>query len=175
MKKRVFISLDLPLEIQRKIKIVQDKLPDFLGKKIEPWNLHLTLKFIGEIEEKQVEEITKKLKEVNIKPFEIEIEKVGVFSENFIRIIWLSVKNCEQIQAEIDQRLSSFYPIEKRFMGHLTIARVKTIKDKASFLENLNRIKIPKIIFPVTNFRLKESIMQEEGPVYKTLEEYNLN
>ena len=72
----------------------------------------------------------------------------------------------------VDEKLSSLFEPEKRFMSHLTIARVKSVKDKKKFLDNLNNIEIPKISFVVDKFKLKKSILTPECPVYETLEEY---
>ena len=60
-------------------------------------------------------------------------------------------------------------------MSHLTIARVKKIKNRKSFLEGLKKIKIPpRLNFSVKSFKLKKSELKPEGPVYETIEEYFL-
>ena len=60
-------------------------------------------------------------------------------------------------------------------MSHLTIARVKKVKDKKRFLEGLKKMSIPKIKQVATEFKLKKSVLNPNGPVYETLENYNLN
>jgi len=172
---RTFISIDMPEEVKREIQKIQNSLPKFYGKFIEPENLHLTLKFLGEIDERKVGEIKKKLKKIKLNKFETEIDSVGVFSEKFIRIIWLYLANCEGLQKKIDESLISLFESEKRFMSHLTIARVKKINNKYEFFKNLKEIKIPKIKFRVENFKLKKSILTEHKPIYETFEKYNLN
>ncbi len=171
---RVFISIDMPETVKREIKKIQEKLPEFYGKKTEIENLHLTFKFLGEIDENKVEEIKRKLKEIKFNKFEAEINSIGVFSEKFIRIIWLHLTNCEDLQKEIDEKLRDLFEKEKRFMSHLTIARVKSIRDKRKFLEEINKIKTSKIKFLVESFKLKESTLTEKGPIYNIIEEYNL-
>ena len=59
-------------------------------------------------------------------------------------------------------------------MSHLTIARVKQVKNKKNFLEELNNIKIPEIRFSIDEFQLKESLLKSKGSTYKTLESYQL-
>ena len=171
---RCFISIDMPEKVREGIREIQENLPNFIGKKTELENLHLTLKFLGEIDEKKLEEVKKKLKEINSKKFETEIDSIGVFSEKFIKIVWLHLTGCEELQKEIDEKLKDLFDKEKRFMSHLTIARVKNIKDKRKFLEGLKEIKIPKIKFAVDNFRLKESVLRRKGPKYEILAEYEL-
>ena len=172
---RAFISVDMPEEVKEEIGRIQNKLPKFFGKKTELENLHLTLKFLGEIDEKRVEEVKKKLKEIRFEGFDAEIKEIGVFSERFIRIIWLYLNNCEKLQKEVDEKLKNLFEPEKRFMSHLTIARVKKIENKYKFLKELKELKIPKIKFKVENFKLKKSTLIEYGPIYETLEEYNLD
>ena len=172
---RIFVSINLPEEVKKEIKEIQDKLPDFFGKKTETENLHLTLKFLGEIDEDKIEKVKNRLKEIRFNSFETEIKELGIFSEKFVRIVWLHVKNCEELQRKIDFALKDLFESEKRFMSHLTIARVKKIKDKREFLRKLKEIKIPEIKFKVDRFYLMKSELNSKGPVYNILEEFDLN
>ena len=170
---RTFISIDIPEEIKKEIKKIQSQLPEFFGKKTETENLHLTLKFLGEIGEEELEKVKEKLREIKFNQFETEIDSMSVFSEKFIRIIWLHLSNGDELQKEIDEKLKDLFEKEKRFMNHLTIARVKNVKDKKIFLGKLNEIKIPKMKFVVDSFRLKKSVLEKQGPKYEIIEEYN--
>ncbi len=172
---RAFISINIPEEIKKEIKKIQDSLPEFFGKKTELENLHLTLKFLGETEEKRIEEIKEKLREIKIEKFKTEIDEIGIFSPNFIRIVWLHMKDCDNLQKQIDNALKNLFKPEKRFMSHLTIARVKGVKDKKRFLQELKKRKIEKIKFIVDKFYLMKSELTAEGPRYSVLEEYNLS
>jgi len=171
---RTFISIDMSEEVRKEIKEIQESLPEFIGKHIEPKNLHLTLKFLGDIDESMAEKVRDKLKEIKLKKFETEINSIGVFSEKFVKVIWLHLTNCDELQKKIDSVLESLFEKERRFMSHLTIARVKSVEDKGKFLENLKKTKIPEIKFAVNDFRLKKSALTEKGPTYETLEKYNL-
>ena len=171
---RAFISIDVSEKVKEEIRKIQSQLPEFIGKKTELENLHLTLKFLGEVSDEQVEKIKEKLKEIKFKKFETKIDEIGVFSERFIRIIWIHLKNCEKLQVEVDNALKSLFPKEKRFMSHLTIARVKKIDDKNKFLKELRKVKINSVKFLVEDFRLKKSTLRPEGPIYEDLEVYGL-
>jgi len=168
---RTFIAIEIPEKIKKEIQKIQNSLPEFKGKKTEFENLHLTLKFLGEIDEKTLEEVRKRLREIKLNEFEAEIDSIGIFSE---RIAWLRVRNCEKLQKEVDGKLEGLFGKEKRFMGHLTIARVKNLKNKEEFLGSLKGIEIPKMKFFVKNFNLKKSILTEEKPIYEDIEIYNL-
>ncbi len=171
---RCFISIDIPKEIQQQIEKIQEELPEFSGKTTETENLHLTLKFLGEIEENTLNKIKEKLKGILFKKFESEIDSMGVFSEKFIRIIWLHLSGVEKLQKEVDKSLKGVFEPEERFMGHLTIARLKSIRDRKKFLEDLGKITVPKIKFLVNKFSLKKSTLTSEGPIYETLQDYSL-
>ena len=174
MKKRIFIAIDFPSDILKEILKIQGQLPEFIGKKIEAPNLHLTLKFLGEVEFEKIKEIRKNLQKIKLKKFKVEMGEIGVFSPKFIRILWLSIKGCEKLQKEIDEKLVNFFEKEKRFMGHLTLARIKRIEDRKAFLNSLNRIKIPKLDFEIKEFKLKSSILDSKGPKYEDIETYIL-
>jgi len=133
--------------------------------------LHLTLKFLGWIDKDLATKIKKLLEEIRFKQFEIEMDSIGVFSD---RIIWLSAKNCEGLQREVDEKLQDLFEKENRFMGHLTIARIKQIDDKKEFRSRIKEIKIPKMKFEVKDFNLKESKLTRNGPIYSNLRVYDL-
>ena len=174
MKIRTFISINLPEDVRKEIKKIQDSLPEFEGKKTELENLHLTLKFLGEIDEEMLEKVKEGLGEVKMERFEGEIDKIGFFSPKFIRIIWLHLKNCNELQKKIDDALEGLFETEQRFMSHLTIARIKNIKNKQKFLGQLSRIKIEKRKFVVDKFYLLKSTLTAKGPVYSILGEFDL-
>ena len=169
---RLFIAIDLPEHVKEEIAKIQSKLPEFKGKKTEIGNLHLTLKFLGEVDEKLVEKIKQKLGEIKFKKFEAEISDLGVFRESFIKIVWIKIENCLELEKEIDEKLNTLFPEEERFMGHLTIARVKFC-EREKFLESLKKIKTKKTKFVVDSFRLKKSDLTH-GPIYEDLLEVRL-
>ena len=169
---RTFISLDMPEKVKGEIRKIQEQLPEFFGKKTELENLHLTLKFLGEIDEQKIKLVKEKLKEIKFNKFEAEIDLIGVFSEKFVRIVWLHLKGAEELQKKIDGKLKGLFEPEKRFMSHLTIARIKSVRDKELFLEKLEEIKFLEIKFNVDCFKLKKSTLTKEKAVYEVLEEY---
>jgi 2'-5' RNA ligase len=171
---RSFISIDIPENIKEEIVNMQNSLPDFVGKKTEPENLHLTLKFLGEVDDGTISEIEAKLSRIKFERFETELETAGFFDNPERGIVWIHLTDCEELQKEIDKSLEGLFEKEKRFMGHLTIARVKKIKDKKKFLDELSKIKIRKVHFNVDKFYLMRSKLSKNGPVYSVLKEFSL-
>ena len=115
-----------------------------------------------------------------MKKFNIKINKIGVFSKKFIRIIWVGIEEKGEsrmlwkLQQDIDRKLSDLFSKEKRFMGHITIGRLKKVEDKIKFLEDLKKLKI-NLEFEVNRFKLKQSILKKECPEYSDLEVYDLD
>ena len=169
---RCFIAIDLPENVKKQVLEIQEKLPEFKGKKTEIKNLHLTLKFLGEVDEKLLKKVEDRLKGVSFKKFEAEISERGVFREDFVKIVWLKMSNCDALQKEIDDSLESLFEKESVFMGHLTIARVKFC-ERESFLKSLKKIKTKNIKFQVDRFKLKKSDLTR-GAIYTDLLEVEL-
>ena len=102
------------------------------------------------------------------------LKELGVFSQKFIKIIWVKVSQVP-LQTLVDNSLNDIFELENRFMGHITIARVKSLADKDSFLQLINTTKINEVSFMVRNFYLKESILTPDGPIYKDIDRYKLS
>ena len=169
---RCFISIDLSVKATKEIARLQRIIkPYFVGKITSSENLHLTLKFLGEIEDDTLNEIKKGLSSIKYHPFELTLEGIGVFSQEIIKIVWVKVSTVP-LQQLIDNCLSDIFKPEHRFMGHVTIARVKKLKDKDKFLKLINSTNINMITFIVREFYLKESILTKEGPIYKVINKY---
>ena len=85
------------------------------------------------------------------------------------------MNNCENIQDAIDNSLLGILEKEERFMGHVTIARVRSFSDRKLFLEKIKKIRISKkLSFQVKSFELRKSTLTSKGPMYETIEEYAL-
>jgi RNA 2',3'-cyclic 3'-phosphodiesterase len=174
-KIRAFIGFFLPDEIKKDVLEIQRSIPSFKGKLIEENNLHLTLKFLGEISEEELNEIRNLLRRIHFRKIECCIDSLGFFSENFVRIIWLYLKNSEDLQKEIDEALKNLFKTENRFMSHLTIARIKSIRNKKEFLDKLKEISFDKPNFFIEEICLIKSELKTDGPEYEILEKYILS
>ncbi len=172
---RTFISIDIPEKLHSKIKNIQRALPKFTGRMTELKDMHLTLKFLGEVSEDKIGEIKKCLKTIKLKKFHAKLSEIGVFSEHCIKIIWLGIEGTEEFQKAIDNCLKHLFQLETRFMSHLTIARVKHINKKyqKEFLEKINKLRLNEE-FLVDKFKLKKSELFRSGSQYKDLEVYEL-
>lgn len=177
---RCFVAVNLPREVKEKIWRVIKNLQGKGLKKVAPENLHLTLKFLGEVDQEIVKKVKEKLKQVEFNKFSISLKGISYFpNRNFIKVVWLGIekgrKNLIGLQKEIDKKLEelSFKKEKNKFEPHLTIARVKFLENKRKFVEELEKIKFEKE-FEIKSFELMESILQREGPIYKKIESFEL-
>lgn len=176
---RCFIAIDFNEEVMNEIERVEDLLSGikFTGKLTEPENIHLTLKFLGEIDDDKVEEVKKRLQKVKFDGFEVGLGRTGVFHvRGNPKIVWLKLEGKElwDLQKKIDDTLEGLFVREERFMAHITVGRIKYVKDKKGFEEYVENLGIKKLKFKVKSFELKKSELFAIGPVYSTIEKYNL-
>jgi len=176
---RAFIAIDFSEidEVLREIIRVQEEVSKvkFKGKLTEPENLHLTLKFLGEIDEDKLEEVKKRLREIKFKEMELKLGSIGTFSiRGNPRIVWIKVEGegIWELQKQIDDKLKDLFKPEERFMGHLTVARVKYVGEKKEFNERIKKIGVKEIKFKLGEFKLKKSELKPLGPVYTDIEKY---
>ncbi len=187
MKKRIFIAINLPNKIKKELADVQNQLAEFdlpiRWTKIK--NIHLTLVFLGYIEEKKVTEVTKVIEALinKVRSFEISIKNLGVFP-NFKnpRIIWIGIENNKDLinlrNGLVNNLRGLKFKIEKRdFSPHLTLGRTKKrISVKAGNLENIYK-KIGKVDlekFRVESVEIMESKLKVGGFDYKEIKSIKL-
>jgi len=177
---RLFLAINLPDELKIELGKLVSGL-DFPGiKKVSPENLHITLKFLGDVDDKQAENIKQKLLEIKAEELKITLGNVSFFpNEKNPRVIWIGINEGQEeiieLERQIDSKLSGLgFKAEKEdFKPHLTIARIKFIKDKCKLLEAANCIKIGKG-FDDKSFDLMASALRPEGPEYKILHQFSL-
>ncbi len=177
---RTFIAIDFPDEVVKEVARVQGVLgaQKFTGKMTELENLHLTLKFLGEIESNDIEKIRNVLRGIEVRKFEARLSEAGTFRHLGVpSIVWLKVggKGIFELQAAVDSACEKCgFAREKRFMSHLTVVRVKYAKAKREFVEYVRKIGIRKVEWKVENFKLMKSELRPTGPVYTVIEEFGL-
>ncbi len=144
-------------------------------KWVEPENMHLTLKFFGETDENQIPGITKALEKAvaQSKPFTLKIVNTGIFGSRYDpKVIWFGIEMHDELKnlaKNIFDELgkSGWQKDSQNFVPHLTIARIKELKDKTLFQQILSKYNALEIQDEnVTEIILYESILRREGPLY---------
>ncbi len=173
---RSFIAVDI--KNPEKLTVVNQELSTCCNANfVKPENLHITLRFLGNIPENMVEKISNIISESckNISPFKIEFVGLGAFPNiNYVRVLWIGIKNLQplvKINLCIDEELKKIhYYKDKEFLPHITIARVKSVSNKTKLQHILNTYKETKFDeFFVNEVKLKKSELSAMGPKYYDL------
>ena len=185
-KVRSFIAVNLNPEIRKYLSSFQASLnvPETKIKWVEKNNLHLTMKFLGYISLEQAELIKSELKEIanRCSPLIIKLSSnIGIFpTYKMPRIIWVGIKEgvnrLEELYNSIETMLyKKGFPREnKDFSGHITIGRVKFIRDKTNFVQILKRIEVNNFTQEVSSIDLMESKLTPNGPIYNIAAKFPL-
>lgn len=177
---RTFIAIGIPKNIKDKIGVYEEPLRKERAKIswIKPENIHITLKFLGEVEENKIQEIYEALKKCvsNQKPFDIEVIGTGGFPNlNRPRIIWVGLKKGSEelktLAKSIDNELEKLgFRKEKRgFSPHLTVGRVKNIYNIHEFVEKMNSVEFKGDTFTADEILIMKSDLKPTGAVYTKL------
>jgi len=181
---RIFVALDIDSHTRQKISVFMSKAAAFQTqgmKFVEDHNLHITVKFIGDVPEKRISSLVSSLHEIAADPFEICIKGSGGFplKDRHARVLWTGVAKSEPLLRlfdAVDRRLFSVgIPRDKNpFFPHLTIARAKTEieKDLFDFIQS-NSTKVFGT-FLVKEFYLYKSELTNTGPVYSRIGAFTL-
>jgi len=182
-KFRGFIAIDMEsnkklIEFENEIKKTGADL-----KLVDPENIHITLKFLGDTEETLISEIEKIMNNAvkETKPFNIQLKGTGVFpNQNYIKVVWVGIEHGDPIASianEIDEKLSKlgFKKEERAFSPHLTIARVKTSRNKDKLLQTIEKYRDVEFSdIKVDLIKLKKSDLTPKGPIYTTIKEVKI-
>lgn len=182
---RLFIAVPITKELKKRVAEVQEKIRKANSdiKFVEAENLHFTLKFLGETPESKLESIRKAIEIAceKFRPFDILIAGISAFpSKNYMRVIWLSVKEgyeeFERLIKTVDEELSrEGFAKDKEHIPHLTVARVRSCRNKPELLkvlQNLEQTEIGKMY--VSEVKLVKSTLRRAGPVYEEVYKMNL-
>ncbi len=186
---RVFIAIDIGDKIRKQLGDLQQRLIDAAdikksdAKWVKPENIHLTLKFLGEIEDERAVEVCNIAKDVAGKhnSFEVNIESVGCFGGRSARILWVGAgernDNLLGFQKDLEKQLAlAGWPKETReFSGHLTLCRIRNPKaglKLAQISEDYRDFKLGTI--SVDAVSVYQSRLTPTGPVYTLLANYKL-
>ena len=140
--------------------------------------MHLTLKFIGEVQGTAVPEIQRVLHSIRHKSLAAQLTSLSLFGNSRDpKVIYVDV-DCPQLQnlAHIlDDAFKDFCEPEKRaFKSHLTIIRVRKAIDSERFLQWLEQTYINPLPFVIDHLSLIESRLNSDGPVHTLIERYEL-
>jgi len=176
---RLFLAVPISIEAKR---LILDSLREEVEKINAKWvsreNLHITLKFLGEVNKERMSEIEKRMTDVATRHSEhkFEITDLGAFpSIKLIRVLFYNIKPFEpfiDLSKDIDESLiEANFAREENFTPHITIARFKVHLKNLTLLDFNKSIKFSE---KMDRFNLMESKLYSTGPVYSVVREFKL-
>jgi RNA 2',3'-cyclic 3'-phosphodiesterase len=173
---RAFIGITLTKQIQQKVSRIQAKIRKIGAdvKYVERENLHICLRFLGDIDKNQLGAVKRALERglEGEKELELKITAVGAFpNNNHIRVLWVGVeKGLEKFVEKINKELQEegFEMPPGKFRGHITLGRVKTAKNKEKLQEMFKtRPCEGNMKVHVKEIGIFSSTLTKAGPFYK--------
>ena len=175
---RLFVALDLPASIKQELVAISYGVPG--ARWLEPEQMHLTLRFIGEVDGSVFRDVEAALEGVHAEPFELSLKGVGYFPpRNQPHDLWVGVEPCEalvRLRNKIESTLvrAGLPPEGRKFSPHVVIGRLKETKlnKLADFLARNGLLRLPP--FSVDRFNLYSSHLGSQGASYEIEQEYHL-
>jgi 2'-5' RNA ligase len=181
---RCFIAIELTEELKRGLRELQAQLKAASQapvKWVEPENIHLTLKFLGNVASGRIEEIAQAMTEAvrGTSPFSLEVRELGVFpNPRRVQIVWVGLGGEVEKLTILKQRIESglsilgFAPENRRFTPHLTLARLRdraTPQEREKMGQTIAETEFAGGSFTVKSVKLMKSQLTPEGPIYTRL------
>ncbi len=183
---RSFLAIELPTDILQRIREVQEELKSSKAdvRWVSPENIHLTLKFFGNIEESQIDSIIKTIEQPvrATVPISIGVRGMGAFpSLKNPRVIWVGLTEEGNALISFQKRLDEglwkigFQPEDRPFHPHLTVGRLRSNRGKDELIRGVERFRGEGFgSFLVERIVLFKSDLTPKGPIYTALREIRL-
>ena len=187
---RSFIAIELPDELKLELSHLEARLES--GKQpgikwVDPYSIHLTLKFLGNIAVDRIKEITEAMDAAaqGIPPFHLEVKDLGVFPNlKRVQVVWVGISGeidkLNQLQKQLESNLARlrFAPESRPFTPHLTLARLRnqvSLDERQRFGQLIasNRFEAAATI-KVATINLMRSQLTREGAIYSRISAVSL-
>ena len=175
---RLFVGVPLPAEVRESLGNLCSGVPG--ARWVDTGNMHVSLRFIGEVDSTQAEDIDAALGDVRQPAFELALGGVGCFaSGRKVRAVWAGVAKSDGL-AHLRDKVESaivragFEPERRKFKPHVTLARFRNTASArvGPYLETHNAFAAGP--FPVDRFDLLRSYLSHTGARYQTIADYPL-
>jgi 2'-5' RNA ligase len=174
---RLFVGIALPPELKLRLSLMAAGVPG--AKWVDPGNYHLTLRFIGEVDEGQAADIDEALLRIRAPRFAVALATVGHFG---LRQLWVGVERNAALQ-HLHEKIESvlnrlgYAPEERRYTPHVTLARLSRLKGTTEsklqdYLSAHALFRAPP--FAVEHFSLVASYLTKSGAIYEDQADYEL-
>ena len=180
---RVFLAVELSAEARENAASLISRLPVGNAKVrwVAPEKLHVTVRFLGEVPDVEVPEISRGLAEEidGVESFFIQLEGIGSFPpRGAARVIWIGItaglENLTEVSERANRALagSGFPPENRAFSPHVTVGRVRGGRVTSRDLEGAD---FPRTVVPVDGLTLFMSELSPRGPRYTQLARFEFD
>jgi 2'-5' RNA ligase len=175
---RLFTAIEIPQAMRMRLSLLRAPLNG--AKWVEPENMHITLRFVGDIDGRAADDFADHLSQLNSRPFTISIAGAGTFGGRDPRVLWAGVEAGPELERlfranERAVRAAGLPPDPRDFKPHVTLARMRGARHAAvaQFLEQNGDLRLEP--FEVTQFVLLSARPGSGGPPYAVEAEYPLH
>jgi RNA 2',3'-cyclic 3'-phosphodiesterase len=174
---RLFVGIEFPPELRLRLSLLQSGVAG--AKWVDPGNFHLTLRFIGEVDEGIATDVDEALLRLKARPFSLQLAGAGVFGGDKPRQLWVGVERepaLNTLQGKIEQALIrvGLPPEPRKYAPHVTLARLWQPKraDIQQFLTANAQFRAEPL--RIDRFSLIASYPTKAGSVYEDQADYEL-
>jgi 2'-5' RNA ligase len=172
---RLFSALEIPQPLRTRLSLMRGPLSG--ARWIEPEDMHITLRFFGDIDGRTADELADQLGDVSATPFALSIKGAGAFGGRDPRVLWAGVETGPELEAlyRANERIARALGLDadaRAFKAHVTLARMRGARQSAvaRFLEEFGDLRMEP--FTVTRFVLLSARPGSGGPPYGIEAEY---
>jgi len=171
---RLFVGIDLPPPLKLRLSFLAAGVPG--AKWVDPGNYHVTLRFIGEVDEGQAADIDAALVQIRAPRFDLTLATVGHFG---LRMLWVGIERnpaLQHLHEKIESALNrmGFEPEERRYTPHVTLARLRGTHERKLQAYLSEHALFREAPFSVERFSLVASYPTNSGAIYEDQADYEL-
>jgi RNA 2',3'-cyclic 3'-phosphodiesterase len=174
---RLFTALEIPLKARTRLSLMRAPLNG--ARWVDAENMHITLRFAGDIDGRTADDLTDQLADVSLPPFTVSIAGAGAFGGRDPRVLWAGVEMSPELDAlyranERAARAAGLEADPRAFKPHVTLARMRGVRQRsvAQFLGEYGDLRLEP--FEVSRFVLLSARPGSGGPPYGIEAEYPL-
>ncbi|MGA7628226.1 RNA 2',3'-cyclic phosphodiesterase [Methanoregula sp.] len=172
---RAFVACELSLEMKQQLAAAQIELKKSAARLtfVDPTLIHITVKFLGEVDEKKIPQVIAALESIRVQPFPARGGRITVNNPSRPHTVWCAIEDAgkgQEVFSAVETVLSPLgFPRETRsFKPHATLARVKEADSSLfKYLDNLKSATFGSCL--ISGLKLKKSTLTPKGPVYEDL------
>ena len=164
---RLFVAIDCE-SIEFHLKKIQKSLYTLQGRFTD--DFHLTLKFIGNVDDSKLESVINRLSKIELASFELCLNHLGMFNTYNQQIIWCGIEKSNpllELQSSVNQVLQDILPEPYKFTPHITLLRIKKVlPETKEIVKEVLKKEFQPVLLKVSEFKLFKSQLKSGPPKY---------